>query len=291
MITSTPTAEPAAKIDPSRPLDSVLSTLIADARASRRGFALEVAGEPGDRTFRVEQTLPPVDEYVPPVSLRSHKLEDVVSLIAFAQKYGSKEKSAVIFNDEGVVLVVDDSITNGQRERISTSFAFSHDWLAWSRVFGSQVEHRPMLEFLLLQQQNLVDVKIIDAMRLIRATSQVKLDSDLRVESETVGVIFTATAGEELVRFPREFTLQIPVLDIDVDSPEAWARVPVRVEIRLPTEPKQPVRFILLAPTLQAVRRQRVNLELDILREALEGWLVVRGQHQETPRLIGRPKS
>jgi len=291
MSSTTHAPDTVASIDPSRPLDSVLATLIGDARANRRGFALEVAGDPGDRKLSVVQTLPPVDTYVPPVALRSHQLEDVASLIAFARKYGSRDRSAVIYNDEGVVLVVDDSITDGQRERISTSFAFSHDWLAWARVFSNQVEHRPMLEFLLIQQQNLVDVKIIDAMRLIRATSQVKLDSDLRVESETVGVIFAATAGEELVRFPREFSLRIPVLDIDVDNVEAWAPVQVRVEIRLPTEPKQPVRFILLAPTLQAVRRARVNRELDTLRAALDGWLVVRGKHQETPRVIGRPKS
>ncbi len=47
--------------------------------------------------------------------------------------------------------------------------------------------------------------------------------------------------------------------------------------------------FELIAPERLMVRRSRINAESDKIRDALEGWTVVRGAHAEVERDVGRP--
>lgn len=282
----------AAGLDSARPLDQCVTALIEDARKAGRGFAMTVAQELSESegkavTFKVEKG--PADEWEPPSAYRAHTIEDAESLVAYATRYGSKDKSLVVFNDTRVVLSLDEQVARGEREKATLSFAYSADWNTWAAMLaGKKVAHRDLLTFLILQQHNMDDPALLDSMRSIKATAQVKLDSDVRLEKEEVGVVFTATAGDDLVKFPRAFTVRVPVLDKDVDQQASWEELPVRVEVTLPTEPKQPVYFQLLAPTLGAVRRARITEEVQTIRDGLPGWIVVRGEHHESERTLGQ---
>ena len=282
-------------VNPDHPIDAVLGTLIHDARAAKRGFALALAADMTEQgktmTFRVEQVLPPADEWEPPVPYRSHIIEDADSMVAFGKKYGSAEKSLIFYDDTGAELVIDETKQVGQCELVTMDFAYAAEWKAWeAHLNRGGIEHKPLLTHLILNQHTLVQPEMLAKMRSIKATFSAKLDSDLREDSETVGVVFSAQAGDELVKFPREFDILVPVLDLDVDTLAAWRKVKVRVEVQLPTEPKQPVRFQLLAPMLNAIRRQRINEECAKLKAGLPDWTIVRGDHQEVERVLGRKK-
>lgn len=281
------------KINPSAPLDAPIAALIQDARDDNRGFALNVAAElkDGVKTIvhRVEQVLPPVDNREAPTPYRKHSIEDADSLVAYATKYGTAKNSLVVYNNKAITLCLNELEKAEQREKITLTFAYSQEWSAWARMFGNTAhDHRTLLTHLIMFQHTLLDVTILDRMRTIKATFEAKLDSDLQLANETVGVVFKATAGDELVKFPREFVITLPVLDLDVDSVQAWQKVKVRVEVQLPTEPKQPVRFQLIAPELNAVQRRRINAEIQVIKQGLPEWTVVRGEHAELARVVGR---
>lgn len=278
-------------VNPEKPLDSVLAGFIEESRRAGRGFALGVVRDMTANavTYRVEQSLPPMDTREKPTPYRAHTIEDVTSLALYAKRYGNPERSVVFYNDTLIELVLDDEVVSGERETIELEFAYSREWDAWSNLVedGGEHEHKRLMTFLLLHQHTIVNPTIIDSMRSVRATFQANYESDLRLDAATVGVLFKATAGDELVRFPREFTITVPVLDIDVMDKPQWVTVPIRLEVSLPDGPQKPVLFRLLAPTLESIRRVRIDSQIELLRGLLPGWLIVRGSHCERPRVLG----
>jgi hypothetical protein len=279
-------------------LDAPIAALIQDARDDNRGFALSVAADLDKAgvkciTHRVEQVLPPADEWEPPVAYRQHTIEDADSLIAFATKYSDKNRGLILYNDQGVVLSLDEMKERGRREVATLRFAYSNEWQAWQKVLtAAPMDHKTLLTHLLLNQHTLQDITILESMRTVKATFTANIDSDLQMNNETVGVMFKATAGNELIRFPREFVVRLPVLDLDVEHENAWVQVPVRVEVHMPNEVQQPVRFQLLAPTLNGVRRTRINGEIRVIQEGLPEWCIVRGSHVQAERGVkGRAES
>ena len=86
-------------------------------------------------------------------------------------------------------------------------------------------------------------------------------------------------------RSPKSIDIAVPVLDLDVNSRTSDATI--RLEFKLPTEPKQPVTFQLLCPEWNAIRRARIDEEITRLKGLLgPEWTIVRGVHREVPRTL-----
>lgn len=285
-----PNQTPPLPINPDRPIDAVIATLVQDARARNRGFALGVAQDVDEQgkniTFTLEQTLPPADEWEPPAESRRHTVYDVPSLIAMARKYSRPERGLILVDDDGVELVLDELRERGQRETVSLEWEFSRAWRKWDELVNKEpVAHKPLFKFLMGRQGDLADPDILQAMRSVKATATVKSDSTIREIGESVGVVFETAAGEDLVKFPKAFDFYVSVFE-DGES----QTVPVGVEIVMPQEPRAPVTFLLLAERWDPIRREAIKAELDNLRKALPDWTIVRGTHHTEARKLGRPR-
>ena len=277
------------------PIDLVVGRGIEEARRVNRGFALSLAAEAFDGTqksvtFGVQQVLPPADEWEKPVDFRAHEVEDVESLVAIAQKYSDNVRGLVLYTDEGAQLVLDETRDRGAREIVSLQFVKSPELMAWERLLESALEHRHLLQHLIVNQHTLDEAAIIDRMRVIRPSWTAKHDSDLRIEENVFGVVFKVNAGDELVKFPRTIPVNLPILEKDLGDSSLWARETVKLEVNLPTKPDQAVSFTLYAPTLGIAVRKRIDEELAKVRAALPDWTIVRGRHREKPRPIGQQK-
>ena len=278
------------------PLDPVLSKLIKDAAGANRGFALGLADRMRDDgktelAIRVEQVLPPVDEYERPVSWRSHAVEDVESLIAIATKYSGEEKGLILYTDEGATLCLDETKERGQRELIRLAFKHSPEFVAWRALLSQPQQHKPLLEAILKLQHTLVDPKILVAMRQVKLSWEANHESDLRVEGETFGVTFKSKAGSELIQFPRAWSVCVPVLDRDLADEAGWIAVEIKLEVEMPTRPDTPILFKLFSPRLGIAVRSRIDAELAKVRSALEGWTIARGTHNQASRHVGSQKA
>ncbi len=268
-------------VDDRRPLDAVLAAAVVEA--SGGGFALRTAqhvreGGGTEIVYRVEKSVPPHDEWLPPAALGAHRLHDVGSLVTYARKYGTQERSLVVYNDQTFVLYVDDLIERGHRHSVTAVLRESDEWRAWTQIMAQPVDHRTLLRHLLRCQHTLTpeSTAAIDRMRQVKASFTVNLDSDLRLDAETAGVVFKAAAGDCLVKFPRELNLHLPVLDVDVTGTE-WRSVPVMIEVNMPTNANESLTFSLISPTWAAVRRDRSDAAARFVQGELEGWTVVRG--------------
>jgi hypothetical protein len=287
-----PTPPGAAGVDPQRPIDTALANLIQATRVQNRGFALTLAGEldaSGHKkhTFTVDPVLPPADEWEAPAPYRNHTVNDVDSLIAMARKYSNAERGLVLVNDDGVTLVLDEIKDRGRRETVTLEWELSKAWEEWAKIVnGEAVQHKPLFKFLTRRQSELIDPEILQAMRSVKATATIKADSQIRDAGESVGVVFETQAGDDLIKFPKAFDVAVPVFE----GGEYSRNIEIKVEIVMPSEPRQPVTFLLLSDDWDAVKRDRIAQELSRLRTELEGWTVVRGCHGETARQLGRGK-
>lgn len=288
----------AATIDPQRPIDSLLAQAIGEHAQADRGFALSVAQSLGDGAkavvFEVQPKLPPVDMYEPPTNWRAHEIDDVASLVTFARKYGTQDRSLVLYDNSGAQLSIDEEAKTGSREIVRMAFRYSQDRQRLLELVRPQGwQHRDLLRYLLANQHLLREPSIIDSMRKVSVRATVKQDSDLRIEGEDTGVVFSTAAGDELIKFPRVLNLQVPVLEEDVPD-AACGRIgkvfdiEARVEITLPQKADQPIVFGIFAASIAGVQLARVDEALAVLRAELDGWTVVRGRHRELERVVGR---
>lgn len=239
----------------------------------------------------VRESLKPVDEYQRPADFRRHTIGDTASLIAYATKYGNKDKSLVLYNDEQVQLVIDEQIERGEREIVTLGLQQSEAWNTWSALLGRPQTHRNLFKSLILLSDTLADPLLLDSMRSLKVNVNVKHDSDLQDDAKTIGIFVETKAGEELKRFPKVVPIKLPVLDQDVDHKDQWRSATLRLEIDLPEKAEAPTMFTLYCPQWSGIRRERVRLEADLIVGGLKDWTVVRGQHSTAPRNIGRNKS
>jgi len=283
-------------VGPAATIDEQVHRLALAVEPKRSGegyftrLAREMKGDERQVTIRVEKALPEIDERMPLPKLRRHSIETVDGIVAMARRYGSKEQSLILFNDEQVELVLNEEPERGDREILELRWETSEDWGRWAKMLtGEAFEHRALLKFLLLNQHNMEQVELIDRMRAVRATAQVILDSEIKVDREAFSVGFRVNSDDTIVNFPRKFTLRLPVLLDDVLDPEKWVKVDVRVEVQLPERPDGRIGFALIAPLLDQTYAKRIDAEIKNLRSACEGWTVVRGAHRafDRPRIRG----
>ncbi|MFP4145322.1 MAG: hypothetical protein ACLFV3_09275 [Phycisphaeraceae bacterium] len=273
------------------PVDQIVTHAIEKISNKGRGWVLGLAsevGEDGGTSIEVRESLPPIDEHIPLADLRRHRVDNTESFVAYAQKYGDAEKSLIFYNDAGATLILDESIERGQRETASLEFERSDEWDAWGGVIGDSLGHRRLLNFLTLYSHTLDTPEILASMASAKANVTVDIDSSLKEDQKTVGYLVKSSAGSELQQFPKELRISVPVLDVDVEDPEAWAQLTLRLHIDLPAEPGGKVTFSLLCPGWDAVLRGRTRREADKLRAGLEGFTILRGRMETERRRVGR---
>lgn len=274
------------KVNPDNPIDSVVGNLIETVARQGRGFTLGLLADEKDSDhlkITVEERLKPKDEWLPPVDYRNHVLTDTGSLVAFAQKYGSVERSVIYVGETGATFVVDEARELGSRETIRLELPLSDDFEEWTGIFGQPRYHKDLLQFLREHEDNLLEPQVLVAMQSIRTTATVNHESSITDDGKQVGMMFRVNGDENLVKFPKQFTIQLPVLQADEGETPKWERALVRLTVELPDSPQGRASFTLWCPELNTIHRRRMSKEAAALRKALDGWLVVEGSYGTRP--------
>lgn len=275
---------------PANPVDAIVNAL---ALKHPDGFVLGLAKDAKndqDITVTVRKDTPPADEWEPPSAYRAHTIADAESLSIFAKKYGSPEKSLVVVGDECIVLVLDETVERGAREKATLTFAFSDEWNGWDKVIDEPIEQRQLVRAALNLDYTLDDSKLLAAARKAGVTATIKRESDLRDDGETMSVVFSTAGNDSVVSFPKRFKVNCCVLEDD--GAQDAVSFEVRVEVLFPTNPNEPLRFLLTSHERKEKLRARLKHEADRVRELLGGgWTVVRGSHSQIDRKLGKPRT
>ncbi len=318
---SSPFPSTPGSVEPDSPIDSVVARLIRKATGDGRGFALSVDryvrpttalvaaaglaasasgattdGEPAEpapgdadrhcASIAVLEQPPTPDEYVPFSAARRHVVEDAASFLAFCKKHGKPETSMVFYDNDRATLVVDDSIGRGIRETCTLDWAKAPEWEAWGAILaaGKTLSHKELLKFVLRWADTLDDPSIVDSLRVVRSTATVKLDSDLRQDANSVGVVMTSAAGDEVKSFPKAFIVDCPVLESNRGK---TARFEIHLEVIMPETANQAITFLLTSPEYRSEGRRVVNDAFSEVRAGLTDWTICRGRASYVPRSVG----
>lgn len=238
-------------------------------------------------SVNVVQNPPAPDLTERPADLRRHTLMDVASLVDYLETHGTKTKSIVLVSDDGISAVLDDEPQTNAREIIQVAWQRHQDLMAWSTILAQTdpISHKDLLRFCLRHAHTLADADVVQALRSIKITNEVVIDSDIREDAGSQAVAFKTTAGNEFKKFPRAISVQVPIL---ADDPADGVRpFQVRLAVVMPERAEQGIRFYLTSPDIRRVVRARIDAEIQTLRERLAGWLIVRGQHGYQRRPVG----
>lgn len=252
-------------------------------------LAEQVACERGT-SIEVKKSLDLHDEWERPVAYRKHEIRDTESFIGFARRYGTKEKSLVFYHENGAELVLDELVSRGKRELITMPILESDEWQGWSALLHRDLTHKELLLGLRKLEHTLEDATILLTMSSIRMNSTVNAESDLRDDGSSLGVAIKTSAGEEIKKFPKKVTIRVPVLEQDALEDKAVEAM-IAVEIVMPDKPGCLPTFVLRCSIWKQIKRRRVSEEGKVIREALEGWTVVHGKHQQAKRRLGTEDS
>jgi len=274
-------------------LDNAVMMLTAPLVQQKKGFVLGLAEdmkEGGAKSLEVtvRPALQPADTFEAPPSWRHHTVQDADSLVAMAQRYGKEDESLVLYDDEGVQLVLNEQPAKGAREFVRLEWQKHDDLQAWEGLLNKTITHKDLIKALVPLAHTMVDTSILVALRTLRATHTIEVESDLREDDKSVGVCFKTAAGPELRKFPRTWKVSTPILDAD----EELKTFEVRLEVVLPDRGDQPIAFILTSPDMRPLIRGRIDTEIEEVRTELGGkWLIARGRHGERARVIGHPSN
>jgi len=275
-------------------LDEIVNLAIDGITKRGRGFVLDLANEVDEqgRHLKVEivERLAPADEWEKPADLRRHTVHDAESFVAFVNRYANPDKALVFIDADAAVLIIDETVDRGDRERVIWPMTFSDDYREWKGIMGKSLTHKDLLQHLIAHEHNLASrsMELVQAMRTMKATTTVKHDSDLQEDSTSIGMMIESKGGEEIKKFPKAITVTFPVLDADVLEQVNHVTATVRLDITLPTEPKQPPMFTLICSQWRQLGMKRLADERACLAEQLKGYCVLFGTPNHEPRLIGR---
>lgn len=275
-------------LSPDRPVDQIVTGLIQTIHNKGRGFVLGLErGDDGKTAIEVKESLPTHDEWQAPAAYRAHLIEDTESFIAYCLRYGDPKDSLVLYSDACAVLSVKEEVDRGNRELIRLPFSESTDWKDWSAILGKSQSHKDLLRFLMTHEHNLADPVVLKSMQSMKINSTVNIESDIRDEGNSVGIFVKTNAGDELKKFPKQFEIRLPVLDQDGNGEESDAEAPIRLDVRLPDDPKQGPSFTLFCSVWKQIKRGRIDAEGMKIHDGLTGWTVIHGMHQTTERELG----
>jgi len=294
--------EASGGVNPANPIDDIVAGLIDAATAKGRGFTLGVVpttGANGERATRIEfvESLRPVDERLRLADYRDHVIRDSASLITYAQKYGTQEKSIVFVGEVKTVLVIDDTVERGLRERLHLLWRPSQQWKDWSGILDMQVDHKAMLKFMQTHEDDLDDASMLVDLQRVSSSATVNIESDVGDTGNEIKIGVKTTKGDGIAKFPKDFAIRIPVLDEDNDVDEelddvlakrmAKRAIKISVEIIMPDAPMKPITFRLYTSKWQSTWRDRIRAEEKLIRSELTGWLVLKGVSSYESKEVG----
>ncbi len=283
---------------PKNVLDKTVTDLIDAIAQQGRGFTLGLELKDGKTAISVTEQLQPIDHREHPTDLRRPQINDTASLIQFAHRYGDPTNSMILYSVDCMVCVLDYGIEEGDYETATMPFTPHEDLSEWLVQLGNPMTHRDLVQFMRKHEHHLDTPALIETIRSMSISGQINQDNDMTDDGDSMGVVFKTTKGESLKKFPKEFYIRVPVLDID--SRDDWQAIGCRLQIDMPIKPQDPVTFTVRSHELNNALLERTKMEADLVRDGLNAqdadteagsekrqWLVLGGRHRTDPRTLG----
>lgn len=198
------------------------------------------------------------------------------SLIKLVMAKGSKGDSVISYNDDGIKVILDDTVVDREQDRIGYSFKHSLQYDEWESILtrGCAFDQKEFIKFL----QRREDGEVQEIESLMASIQQFKyvtqITGDFTYDNNnnyTFG--FKIGEAEGTVRLPQLLYVNIEVyLESGLEQ-----MMEIELEVRRPKSETEKPTFVLTCPKLSRYLKAAVDYEITKLKTELDGYLIVAG--------------
>lgn len=211
----------------------------------------------------------------------TYNLKTVASVIELVKEKGSKENTVLFYNEDGINVILDDSIMDRDKDRAACAFVGSDELKEWQRTIGMPLRQKPFVDFLKLRgKAEMLDIdgmdirdEVLAKVQAFKVATQIMGDYSYD-DNNNFSVMFKTADAEDSVKFPACFYVRIPMIYGDANK----SVIEVELQLNKPTSENEKPSFTLSCPRMERYWRDAVEMAADELRKGLDGYLILNGK-------------
>lgn len=202
------------------------------------------------------------------------QLQSLQSVLDLIERKGSLEASVVFYNDSNIQVILDDTITDRTTDTAIYQYSNSLAFTDWQRKFGQALQQKDLIDFLRTHPEDVmggVDT-LISAVSKLKITTEIVGDYQYD-DNNNITFMFKSKDGEGTAKIPATITLCIPMFNESDFIPA----MEIELTLNKPKSETEKPTIVLTCPKLAFYRKSAVDFEVNKLKEALPGYLIMAG--------------
>lgn len=202
-------------------------------------------------------------------------VESTASFIELIKWKGSKENTIISYDKDCLDVILDCTVTDRPQDRGRFTFQLSQDMKEWSGIFGKQIPQKFFVDFL----RRLPVGQLINADAIMGAVQTLKIATSFMGDytfndNNNYVVMFKVQDAEGSTEIPSLLNIAVPILN----ESDLVSDIEIELELQKPTSDGQRPLFTLRCPKWERYYREAVAHEVEVLKKALPGYLILAGQ-------------
>jgi hypothetical protein len=204
-----------------------------------------------------------------------YSLDSVDSVVKLVEQRGSKERTLIFYNDEQVQVILDDLITNRPQDTATYVFKHSDDLKEWEKIFGVLLSQKQFVDFL----RHRPEKEIAEIESLLANVQCLKLATEIvgdyqYDDSNNITFMFKTKDAEGSAKLPSVLNVYLQLLN----ESNLVQCIEVELELRKPKSESEKPAFVLTCPKLDRYLKIAKEYEINKLKHALEGYVILAGR-------------
>ncbi|MDK2932369.1 MAG: hypothetical protein PWP27_179 [Clostridiales bacterium] len=226
---------------------------------------------PENGVLRIEKA----DYQIHSWNTRRYNITSMDSLIDVVKAKGNKKNSVIFHSDNEVQIIFDDSIQDRPQDIATYHFKKSFEFNDWSKVFGQKLSQKVLVNFL----KTRIPGEVEDIENLIANIQKLKIVTEIigdyqYDDNNNVSFFFKSKDGEGSCYLPKSFNIFIPIFN----ESDNVSKIEVELELIKPKSENEKPGIILTCPKLERYIKNAVDFEIEKMKKALTGYLVLAGK-------------
>lgn len=204
-----------------------------------------------------------------------YSLDSIGSVIELVNQRGSKERTLIFHDDEQVQVILDDSITDRPQDKAVYRFELSDAFKEWQKVLGVPLNQKQFVDFL----RHRPETEIAEIDSLLATVQYLKLATEIigdyqYDDNNNITFMFKTRDAEGSAKLPSVLNVYLQLLN----ESELVQCVEVELELRKPKSENEKPTFVLTCPKLDRYLKVAKEYEINKLKHALEGYIILAGR-------------
>jgi hypothetical protein len=160
------------------------------------------------------------------------------------------------------------------QDRATYGFAFSDTFLEWKGIVGQPMNQKSFVDF--LKRRPAEELPVVEP--LLAQVQNLKLMTEIvgdytYDDANNITFMFKTKDGEGMTKLPSVIVINLVLLnESDFSQP-----VEFELELRKPKSENEKPMFLITCPKIQRYIKTAIEHEVDKLKKALEGYLIMAG--------------